>query len=62
MFQTTPYTQISKCKVMEVAKSSSKLFHSCLSNHQNPLILALNSINTPGNPTRRFKRNWYDMI
>lgn len=44
--------------VAEVASSYYKRFRSSLTNHPNPLILALNSINIPGNPTRRLKRRW----
>jgi len=41
----------------EVAKSY-KLFRSRLANHPNPLILALDSTNIPGDPPRKLKRNW----
>lgn len=44
--------------VAEVATSSYKRYHSRLTNHPNPLILALNSANIPGNPPRRLRRRW----
>jgi len=44
--------------VAEVATSSYKRYRSRLTNHPNPLILALNSTNIPGNPPRRLKRRW----
>jgi len=45
--------------VQEECKHSFKQFHACLTNHSNPLILALNSESIPGNPPRRLKRNWH---
>jgi len=66
MFQTsfnTEHFHLGLPTVIIVDSSSYKRFRSRITNHPNPLILALNSTNIPGKPPKRLNRcSCHDLI